>query len=87
MEILVDDVQDSIDADATEALADTAYPLRMGMRGNQIHAEVDLDGELDEVGLWTAWLTDAEGTWLYNNGDGRAYSELDAFIPTATTIF
>lgn len=34
------------------------------------------DGLMDEVGLWNRLLTADEKTWLYNGGDGRAYSEL-----------
>jgi hypothetical protein len=35
-----------------------------------------LDGSLDQVGFWTRKLTNAEVAWLYNSGNGRAYSEL-----------
>lgn len=34
------------------------------------------DGLLDEVSIWKRVLTDEERTWLFNSGDGRAYSEL-----------
>jgi hypothetical protein len=34
------------------------------------------DGRLDQVGFWKRVLTAAERAWLYNSGNGRAYSEL-----------
>lgn len=72
-EILVDTVRDAINLSATAALADNSYPLRLGNRANQIHAECDLDGELDEVGLWSKWITDEEVATLHNYGDRLPY--------------
>lgn len=34
------------------------------------------DGQVDEVGFWKRLLTADERTFLYNSGNGRAYSEL-----------
>lgn len=34
------------------------------------------DGLVDEVSVWKRVLTADERTWLYNSGNGRAYSEL-----------
>lgn len=31
------------------------------------------DGLIDEVGIWKRYLTDAEGTLLYNSGNARTY--------------
>jgi len=34
------------------------------------------DGRIDQVGYWSRLLTATERTFLYNSGNGRAYSEL-----------
>lgn len=34
------------------------------------------DGLIDEVGFWKRVLTDDERTWLYNSGNGRAYTDI-----------
>ena len=34
------------------------------------------DGRIDQVGFWKRVLTAAERTWLYNQGNGRSYSEM-----------
>ena len=47
----------------------------------------ELDGYLDGLIALSDVLTAPELTWLYNAGDGRAYSELSGFIPTSTGIF
>lgn len=36
------------------------------------------DGLIDEVAIWKRALSTGERTWLYNSGNGRAYSELAA---------
>lgn len=44
--------------------------------GNLSAASQALDGIIDQVSIWSGYcLTDADVTWLYNNGNGRAYSE------------
>lgn len=34
------------------------------------------NGSLDEWSVWNRALTDAEVTWLFNNGNGRSYNDL-----------
>ena len=36
-----------------------------------------MDGRIDQVGVWKRVLTADEQTFLYNNGNGRAYAGLD----------
>ena len=75
--------------------ADTAAAGRNPQDGSDVFrignyggaSAISWDGLIDEVGFWKRLLTASEKTWLYNAGDGRAYSELDTFTPTATTIF
>jgi RHS repeat-associated protein len=39
---------------------------------------------LDEVGIWGRVLTEDEISWLYNNGSGRSYSEIESTGATPT---
>ena len=41
-----------------------------------IDSTVNHDGLIDEVAFWKRVLTNDEVSWLYNAGNGRAYSEL-----------
>ena len=50
---------------------DSAHPLNIG-RWPVFNAWY-FDGLLDEVGIWKRYLSDAEGTLLYNGGNGRTY--------------
>lgn len=65
-----------------------SYAFSLGWRIGQ--AGCYMDGLMDSVALWKRTLTAAERTWLYNSGNGRAYSELgepaatDTPTPTAT---
>lgn len=40
-------------------------------------AAFSMDGLIDEVGFWKRTLTTVEKTWLYNEGTGRSYSEVN----------
>ena len=45
------------------------------------------DGRIDQVGLWKRYLTDTEVTFLYNNGAGRTYAEVNgALLQTANIV-
>ena len=45
------------------------------------------DGRIDQVGLWKRYLTDTEVTFLYNNGAGRTYAEVNgALLQTASIV-
>lgn len=46
--------------------------------GGQTAVSRYMDGLIDEVCLYKRVLTDDEITWLYNSGNGRAYSALSA---------
>jgi hypothetical protein len=52
-----------------------SQPFRLGYRGGYTYY---LDGSLDEAFLYKRALTADERTWLYNGGQGRAYSDLVA---------
>lgn len=39
-------------------------------------AATPFSGRIDQVAIWKRVLTAAERTWLYNSGNGRAFSEL-----------
>ena len=71
IERLVVDLQD------TRRLAITnGNCLRMGrMTSSYPHG---LQGWMDCINYWNNPLTEAERTWLYNSGAGRAYSEMGA---------
>ena len=45
-----------------------------------------MTGHIDEVGIWSRELTEAEITELYNSGDGLAYSEEEPEIPYTSNI-
>jgi len=50
---------------------DSTAAFRLGARGD---GTLNLDGLLDEVGIWLRRLSDAEVTELYNSGSGRDYA-------------
>lgn len=45
------------------------------------------DGLADEVAFWKKILTTEEKAWLYNNGDGRTYSEIGAATGAGGAIY
>jgi hypothetical protein len=60
------------------------FPQKVGISPNVVSSgEAGFDGILDEVSIWKRMLTADEITWLYNAGNGRTYTELDA--PTGGT--
>jgi RHS repeat-associated protein len=46
----------------------------------------NLMGYLDEVAYWKRVLTATERNWLYNNGEGRSYMEINPNAPVPTQI-
>lgn len=46
----------------------------------------DMDGLIDEVGIWGKLLTSDERTWLYNSGSGRSYADIVAEAGPVFTV-
>lgn len=44
----------------------------------------EIDGVVDEFGMWRRLLTSDEKTWLYNSGAGRTYADVVAGIGDAS---
>ena len=61
-------------AATTGAPSDLSVIFRMGAR--RTTEELFWDGAIDEAGFYKKVLSSAEISWLYNGGNGRAYSEL-----------
>lgn len=54
---------------------DTTYPFTLGMRiFNTTTKDLFMDGQLDEIVLWSRAITEAEISQLYNGGTGREVS-------------
>jgi RHS repeat-associated protein len=53
---------------------DTVHPLTVGAYSG---GGSGLDGRIDEVALYKRVLTSGERAWLYNNGAGRTYTEVN----------
>ena len=45
-----------------------------------------MGGRVDQMGFWKKLLSTGENTWLYNGGNGRAYSDLEMTQIAAGTI-
>lgn len=56
------------------AVASVSASLEIGRRGAT--STTVLQGQIDSVGFFNRVLTAAEITWLYNSGNGRAFSDL-----------
>jgi hypothetical protein len=56
---------------------DTTRPLSIGALPD---GGAGLNGRLDEVAFYKRVLSAAERTWLYNDGKGRMYSEVNSYV-------
>ena len=77
IKIYVDGVEGA--SEAQVAWTDNAKVLRIGDREAN---DFPWDGVIDEVAIWSRWITPAEVALLYNAGAGR---ELDTGFPAFTT--
>jgi RHS repeat-associated protein/uncharacterized repeat protein (TIGR01451 family) len=57
----------------SSGVADGTNLFRLGAHGSGAYT----NGMLDEVAVYKRILTQSEITWLYNNGNGRSYSEIN----------
>ena len=78
-------IDDTLDATMTSSGTITASPnpLLIGKRNPQDGRNFPLNGNLDEIAIWTQPLTDSQIAALYNNGLGSA---LGGSLPAASAI-
>ncbi len=79
----------TVDSAATTGGAgDSTSPFRIGAYSdNGGTARSFWNGRIDNVGFWKRTLTTGERSWLYNTGQGRGYSELEAGFKTSLQAY
>lgn len=65
-------------ASKTGTPAVNAGSFRIGGRADAVDATNVFNGRMDQIALFKTLLSDADETWLYNSGAGRAYAEISA---------
>ena len=56
---------------STGAISDTGMPLLVGKRNQFDGRHFPVDGQIDEVAIWSRALSDAEIAFLFNGGNGN----------------
>jgi len=72
---------------ATGGLAPEVSSARFQISGDQGGSANYCNGPIDQVGLWKRVLTSDERTWLYNSGNGRAYSEFGSSNQLTVNVY
>lgn len=64
----------TLDTAATAGVAPTSHSMDLGLGSQKAQVSANqMDGRIDEVGIWKRLLTSGEITALYNAGAGRTY--------------